>query len=94
MSTETFADPEIDPVLRSRLIAEAAAEDRTLSAFLAELLRDHMSKKKQAQDYDAWFDTEIELALKEADDPSVRRVADDVVRANLMRRVASIPIRS
>ena len=94
MSDEPSTSFDLDPELRKQLIAEAEAEDRTISAFIGELLRDHVVKKKQAQEYDAWFDTEIEQALSEADDPSVRRVPDDRVRANLARRMASLEDRS
>lgn len=85
---------KLEPELREQFMAEAAAAHRPASQIVRDFMRDFVRQQREAREHDTWFRAEVEQALREADDPGVRRIPQDEVsarwqrqRAELMRRV-------
>ena len=87
VTTFTF---RVDRELKKAFTEAARASDRPGSQLLRDFMRDYVERAE----HDAWFRSEVEQSLKEADDPNVELVPHaDVVRklkirrAELMKRV-------
>ena len=92
-ATFTF---RVDDELKAAFSEVARAQDRTAAQLLRVLMRDAIRRQRDGQDYDTWFRGEVEQGLREADDPTVRRVDNEDVktswrqqRATLVERVAA-----
>src|SRR5687768_13597911 len=77
---------ELDPELRDAFVAEAKAMNRAPSHVMRDLVRDFLRQQREAREHDAWFRSEVKQALREADDPAVRRIPNEVVQANWQRK--------
>jgi len=51
-------------------------------------MRDFIQRQRDAREHDSWFHGEVEQALREVDDPSVRRIPHDEVMAEMRARIA------
>jgi hypothetical protein len=51
---------------------------------------DSRQRQRQEREHDAWFRAEVEQGLREADDPTVRRIPNVVVRQRWRERRASL----
>jgi len=87
---ETTFTFRVDQKLKKAFTEAARANDRPGSQLLRDFMRDYVERAE----HDAWFRSEVEQSLKEADDPNVELVPHaDVVRklkirrAELMKRV-------
>ena len=85
---------EIDADVGERLAAEAKAKGEPLPKVAGDLLREAFERR---DDYEAWFIREVEIGLREADDPSVERIPHEVVmeewrieRAELLARAEAL----
>lgn len=65
---------EVRPDLRERFEAAAEAAERAPEDVLRGLIQDYVDRAGSEREYDAWFRLEVAAALREADDPTVRRV--------------------
>jgi acyl-homoserine lactone acylase PvdQ len=90
-STFTF---RVDEELKSAFADAARAEDRTAAQLLRVLMREAVERSQAKREYDAWFDAEIDAAMREADDPNTEWVSNDEAkkdwaetRAALVRRL-------
>ena len=90
-STFTF---RIDEELKAAFAETARAQDRTAAQLLRVLMREAVERSQAKRDYDEWFDSEVEAAIKEADDPNTEWVSNDEAkedwakfRAVLVRRL-------
>lgn len=72
---------EIEAPLRDAFFAEASAIDRPAADVVRDLMRDFVDRQQAARDHDAWFRAEVEAGLREADDPAVVRIPNEVVEA-------------
>lgn len=61
-------------MLKAAFAAAAAGQERTAAQQLRVLMRDAVERWHQSGEHDAWFRGEVEEALAEAADPTVRRV--------------------
>lgn len=91
-STFTF---RVDEELKAAFAEVAAAQEHTAAQLLRVLMRDAVQRWHDSQEHDAWFRSEVERGVREADDPTVDRVPHDRVlsswrqqRAELERRAA------
>jgi predicted transcriptional regulator len=87
---ETTFTFRVDDELKSAFAEAAKAQDRTAAQLLRSLMRDAINRKQEAREYDAWFRAEIEQALREADDPNVRRIPHEKVKAKWRRKRAQL----
>jgi predicted transcriptional regulator len=91
--TETTFTFRVDEELKSAFAEAAKAQDRTAAQLLRVLMRDAVQQQQDAHDHDAWFRGEIDRAMREANDLSVRRIPHEKVlsrwrqqRAKLVKR--------
>ncbi len=63
---------KLESDLRDAFMAEAEASHRPASQIVRDFMRDFVKKQQEQRDYDAWLDAEIEVALREADDPKTK----------------------
>jgi predicted transcriptional regulator len=91
-STFTF---RVDEELKAAFAEVAGAQEHTAAQLLRVLMRAEVRRWHESQEHDAWFRSEVEHGLREADDPAGDRVPHDRVlsswqqqRADLERRAA------
>lgn len=78
-STFTF---RVDDELKAAFAKAAEADERTAAQLLRVLMRDHVARQRSDELHDKWFRAEVEHALEEAEDPSVKAIAHDEVVTN------------
>jgi predicted transcriptional regulator len=81
---------EPEPDLRDALIAEAEVIDRPPSHVVRDLIDDFVRQQSDAREHDAWFRAEVEQGLREADDPTVKRIPNEEVEASWERKRAEL----
>ena len=81
-ATFTF---RLDDRLKTDFAEVARAQDRTAAQLLRVLMRAEVNRRREMAEHDAWFRTEVNRSLQEADDPSVTRIPHEEVRASLGR---------
>lgn len=81
---------ELEPDLRDALIAEAEVIDRPPSHIVRDLIDDFVRQQRDAREHDAWFRAEVEQALREADDPTVKLIPNEEIRASWRRQRAEL----
>jgi predicted transcriptional regulator len=77
-ATFTF---RVDDNLKSAFAELAKAEDRTSAQLLRALMRREVAQRRAALEHDAWFRSEVEQAVREADDPMIERIPNEIVEA-------------
>ena len=61
--------------------------DRPAAArVVRDLIDDFVHQQRDAREHDAWFRAEVEQGLREADDPTVKRIANEEIRASWRRQ--------
>lgn len=90
MPKEAMFTLKLEPELRQEFMAEAAAADRPASQIVREFMRDFVRQQRAAREHDAWFRAEVEQAMREADDPSVKRIPQEEIAAKWHRRRAEL----
>lgn len=88
MSETTFTF-RVDEELKAAFADAAKTQDRNSAQLLRVLMREAV-----AQDQDARFRREVEQGLREADDPTVRRIPHDEVRTDWLRRRTALAKRA
>lgn len=86
MSDHSVLSVTLEPELRDRFLAAAAMAERSASDLLHDLVQDFVAAEHDGQTYDDWFRAEVEQALREADDPSVRLIRHEEVVDDWERR--------
>lgn len=94
MPEETVFTLKLEPELRDQFMAEAAAVHRPASQIVREFMQDFVTRQREAREHDAWFRAEVEQGMREADDPSVRRIPQDEVSSNWRRQRAELAKRT
>jgi predicted transcriptional regulator len=79
MTKDAVFTLKLEPELRDRFIAAAKSVDRPASQLVREMMREFVDSRLPAQEHEAWFRSEVEDALREADDPGVERVPDEEI---------------
>ncbi len=64
--------------------------DGLKSQIVCEFMREFTQHQRETREHDAWFQSEIEQALREADDPAVTRISDENVRSKWHRQRAEL----
>lgn len=90
MPKEAMFTLKLEPELREQFMAEAAAADRPASQIIREFMRDFVRQQRAAREHDEWFRAEIEQAMREADDPSVKRIPQEEVSTKWRRQRAEL----
>ena len=89
MANTTFTF-RVDDDLKATFAETARAEDRTAAQLLRVLMREAVRRRQEADAHDAWFRGEVAQAVREADDPNLRRLPNDEVRSNWRRQRAEL----
>jgi predicted transcriptional regulator len=79
MTTKAVFTMKLEPELRDRFMAEAAADDRPAAQVVRELMRGYIEQRRQARDYDAYLRRKVEAAR--ADKVSGRDFAHEEIEA-------------
>lgn len=90
MPKEAMFTLKLEPELREQFMAEAAAADRPASQIIREFMRDFVRQQRTAREHDAWFRAEVEQGMREADDPTVKRVSQEDASASWHRQRAEL----
>ncbi|OWJ61992.1 antitoxin of toxin-antitoxin stability system [Inquilinus limosus] len=90
MPKEAMFTLKLEPELREQFMAEAAAADRPASQIIREFMRDFVRQQRAAREHDEWFRAEVEQAMREADDPSVKRISQEDASAEWRRQRAEL----
>jgi predicted transcriptional regulator len=90
-ATFTF---RVDEELKSAFYEAAKSQDRTAAQLLRVLMRDAVRRQQERQEYDAWFRSEVEQGLREADDPTVPRYSDEEVQSSWRQQRAELLARA
>jgi predicted transcriptional regulator len=90
MPKESMFTLKLEAELREQFMAEAAATHRPASQIIREFMRDFIKQQRAARDHESWFRSEVELALREADDPGVKRISHEDVSAEWRRQRAEL----
>ena len=90
MPKEAMFTLKLEPELREQFMAEAAAADRPASQIIREFMRDFIRQQRTAREHDEWFRAEVEQAMREADDPSVKRIPQEDASAEWRRQRAEL----
>ena len=93
MADATFTF-RIDEDLKAAFAETAKAQDRTAAQLLRVLMRETVAREQEAREHDAWFRREVERGLREADDPTVRRIPHREASAMWRRRRAELKKRA
>lgn len=94
MPKEAVFTLKLEAELRDQFMAEAEATYRPASHLVREFMRDFIERQREAREHDAWVRAEVEQALREADDPHVRRIPHDEVSSNWHQQRAALVKRS
>lgn len=93
MSRDATLTLALEAELHAAFVAEAEARRLPAAELLRTLVRDFVERRDE---HAAWFRAEVEAALREADDPTQRRIAHEEIaggwrkqRAALSRRAGS-----
>lgn len=62
MSTKAVFTMKLDPELRDTFMAEAAADDRPAAQVVRELMRDYISRRREAREYDEFLRRKVQRA--------------------------------
>jgi len=98
MAKQAVLTIEVEPELRERFLAAAEAADEPAEQLLSAFMRDYVRHREDHDAHDRWFREEVEAGLREADDPTVRRIPHeeaceswDALRGELATRIAGKP---
>lgn len=78
-ATFTF---RVEEELKASFAELARAQDRSAAQLLRVMMREAVARQRDAAAHDAWFRSEIEQAMREADDPATPRIGHDRVESN------------
>ncbi|MBD1536545.1 antitoxin of toxin-antitoxin stability system [Xanthomonas citri pv. citri] len=67
MSTKAVFTMKLEPELRDTFMAEAAADDRPAAQVVRELMRDYITRRREAREYDDFVRRKVEVARKQRD---------------------------
>ena len=87
---ETTFTFRVDDDLKTAFAETAKAEDRTAAQLLRVLMRKAVQRQQEAREHDAWFRSEVEQGMREADDPQVHRITHEDVRSNWRQQRAKL----
>lgn len=90
MPKEAVFTLKLEPELRDRFMAAAEATHRPASQLVREFMRDFIRRQDEAHEHDAWFRTQVEQAVREADDPAIERVSHEDIGAAWRRQRAEL----
>lgn len=62
MSTKAVFTMKLEPELRDMFMAEAAADDRPAAQVVRELMRDYISRRREAREYDEFVGRKVQRA--------------------------------
>ena len=89
MANTTFTF-RVDDDLKASFAETARAQDRTAAQLLRVLMREAVRRGQEAREHDAWFRGEVAQAMREADDPNLRRLPNEEVRSHWRRQRAEL----
>lgn len=87
---ETTFTFRVEEELKSAFADVAKAHDRTAAQLLRVLMREAVQRQRDRKDHEAWFRSEVAQALREADDPTVRRISNEQVRTDWRQQRAEL----
>lgn len=78
---------KLDAELHDAFMAEASATDRPASQLVRDFMREYVKRRHQEREHDTWFRAEVETALRDAADPTARRISHDEVMRKMRARI-------
>jgi len=90
MAKDAMFTLKLEPQLREQFVAAAAAVDRPASQIVREFMRDFIEQQRAVREHDSWFRAEVDLAMREADDPDVARVPHEEIASNWREKRAAL----
>lgn len=94
MSKEAMFTLKLEADLHDQFMAEAAATHRPASQLVREFMRDFVKRQREAREHDAWFRSEVEASLREADDSRIKRVPNEEVVSSWREQRAGLVARA
>jgi predicted transcriptional regulator len=82
-ATFTF---RVEDELKVAFAELARAQDRSAAQLLRTMMREAVARQRDFSAHDAWFRSEVEQGMREADDPATPRIAHDLVDSSWRRR--------
>jgi hypothetical protein len=79
---------KLEPELRDRFMAEAATDDRPAAQVLRELMREYISRRQEARQYDDYLRRKVEIAHGQRD--AGMHVSNEEVEAEATARRAEL----
>jgi predicted transcriptional regulator len=89
MAKEAVFTVKLESELRDAFAAEAAATHQSGSQLVREFMREFVQRRRDAREHDAWFRREVELAVREADDPRAAWDSQEEVKRRSASKRAS-----
>jgi predicted transcriptional regulator len=81
---------KLESELRDQFLAAAEAMDRPASQIVREFMREFIQRQHETREHDAWFRSEVEQAMREADDPTTVRIPNEDIMSKWSRRRAEL----
>lgn len=78
--TETTFTFRVDEELKEAFAAAAKAQDRTSAQLLRVLMRQAIEGGREKAEYDKWFLEQVDIGLKEADDPKTVWISHEDIK--------------
>lgn len=95
MTKDALFTVKVEADLRAAFIAEAEALHRPAAQLIRDDMRDVIAQRRAEREHDAWFRAQVEEGVRQADDPTVKRIPDEQItddwqrqRANLLKKAA------
>jgi predicted transcriptional regulator len=86
MPKEAMFTLKLEPELRDEFMAEAEATHRPASQIVREFMRDFVKQQRAGREHDAWFRAQVEKAMREADNPNVKRIPHEEISTKWRRQ--------
>jgi predicted transcriptional regulator len=90
MGKDAVFTMKLESDLRDQFLAAAEAMDRPASQIVREFMREFIQRQHETREHDAWFRSEVEQAMREADDSTVARISNEDVQSNWSRQRAEL----
>jgi predicted transcriptional regulator len=88
MSMKAVFTMKLEPELRDTFMAEAAADDRPAAQVLRKLMREYITRRQQARQYDDYLRRKVETARGQHD--AAMHVSNEEVEADVTARRAKL----
>lgn len=93
MAEATFTF-RLDEELKNRFAAAAKSNEQSGDQLLRDYMREYVAREADGADYDAWFRSEVDAAIRESANPEIEQLPHEDVRSNWLSRRALLSERA